>query len=58
MIYQPKTDCFGYKMRDCTVLDDLYCVKDGKCSFYKTKEQYKSDRLKYEGLAYERGEKK
>ena len=44
-----KKDCFGYKMGKCTVLTDLVCSQ-GKCSFYKTREQYNSDRIKYEKI--------
>lgn len=42
-----KKDCFGYKMGKCTVLTDLVCSQ-GKCSFYKTREQYNRDREKAE----------
>lgn len=48
-----KRDCFGYKMGRCTVLNDLYCAME-KCSFYKTKEQYTNDRIKYDKIACEK----
>ena len=47
MPYEAKTDCFGYKAGRCTVLTELFCTKE-KCAFYKTKEQYDSDREKAE----------
>lgn len=37
-----KTDCFGYKVRECTALTKMLCKK-GECPFYKTKEQFNSD---------------
>lgn len=48
-----KTDCFGYKSGNCTVLTELFCKK-GKCPFCKTKEQYDSDREKAEKKFRER----
>ena len=41
---KPKIDCFAYchsaqGHADCRILTDLYCAKEGKCSFYKTVEQ-------------------
>jgi hypothetical protein len=46
-----KTDCFAYKVRECTVLTKKLCKNGGDCPFYKTKEQYDSDRIKYEKIA-------
>ena len=43
-------DCFGYKAGKCTVLSEMVCVKK-ECSFYKTKDQYNSDREKYDQIA-------
>ena len=37
-----KTDCFAFKNHECTILLEMYCLH-GKCSFYKTKEQYEQD---------------
>ena len=40
-----KTDCFAYQERckQCRVLSELVCKKR-ECTFYKTQEQYDSDR--------------
>ena len=46
-----KPDCFAYKVRECTVLTKMLCKNGGDCPFYKTKEQYNSDRIKYEEIA-------
>lgn len=36
-----KTDCFAYSKRGhCIALKELYCKHDGRCSFYKTKEEH------------------
>lgn len=47
-----KTDCFAYqqKCKGCSVLTEPICKKR-ECSFYKTREQYDSDRKKYEEIA-------
>ncbi len=42
-----KTNCFAYKETDCSVLKKLYCKK-GTCRFFKTKDQYRKDKEKYE----------
>lgn len=55
MDYVPKTDCFGYKLGKCTILTDLFCSYE-ECSFYKTTEQYNSDRIKYEEIQKSRGD--
>ena len=46
-----KTDCFAYmsKCKQCSVLTELVCRKR-KCTFYKTREQFDADRLKYDSL--------
>lgn len=43
-----KTDCFAFmqKCRKCSVLNELICQKR-ECTFFKTQEQYNSDREKY-----------
>jgi len=41
-----KTDCFGYRCGECGVLYELVC-KDKNCSFYKTREEFRRDLLKY-----------
>lgn len=41
-----KTDCFGYRHGECSVLYELVCERKA-CSFYKTCEQFHRDRLKY-----------
>lgn len=49
---QPKTDCFGFcgpRNKRCSVLIELVCKKR-ECTFYKTREQYESDRFKYEKI--------
>ena len=37
-----KKDCFAHisddRYRGCFCLNELYCCKDGNCSFYKTRE--------------------
>ena len=44
-----KTDCFAYHEvgRKCLVLTENVC-KTKECPFYKTKEQYDSERIKHE----------
>ena len=36
-----KEDCFAYNKKKikCEALKELYCFYEGKCKFYKTKEQ-------------------
>ncbi len=41
-----KTDCFAYRRGECSVLYEMVC-ENKNCSFYKTCEQYKHDKLKY-----------
>lgn len=41
-----KTNCFGYRCGQCTILTELVCM-ERKCSFYKTKAQFEQDRNKY-----------
>ncbi len=41
-----QTDCFAYRHGLCCVLEELVC-KEHKCSFYKTREQYRQDAEKY-----------
>lgn len=41
-----KTDCFGFRRGECTVLYELVC-EQRKCSFYKTCKDYNRDKLKY-----------
>lgn len=38
-----REDCFGYKKGKCNILTELVCKNGGKCSFYKTKEQFRKD---------------
>lgn len=43
-----KKDCFGYKTSSyCSVLTEMVCRKKGKCSFYKTKQEFEEDLIKY-----------
>lgn len=45
---EPKKDCFAYVEAaggTCNALRELYC-KNGKCGFYKTKEQHEKDTKK------------
>ena len=46
--YLPKTNCFAYSScgDGCVALTDLYCAKEGKCRFYKTREQHNEDQRK------------
>ena len=53
MANQANKDCFGYKLGNCTVLTDLVCAHR-KCSFYKTRKQFHSDRKKYSGISKEK----
>lgn len=43
-----KEDCFAFNPLKwkCTALNGLYCEEEGKCSFYKTKEQLKEEQEK------------
>lgn len=41
-----KTDCFGFRRGECSVLYELVCASR-VCSFYKTCEQYRKDKRKY-----------
>lgn len=41
-----KTDCFGFRNGNCTVLYEMVC-EERTCSFYKTCEQYHKDMKKY-----------
>lgn len=43
-----KTDCFAYHSRRkiCSVLTETVC-KNRECTFYKTQEQFDSDRMKH-----------
>lgn len=53
-----KVDCFAYSKKTgfCMALNDLYCKKEGRCAFYKTKEQHEADMEKYSG--YRKGSDK
>lgn len=44
-----KKECFAYNedWNECTALIDLYCEKEGKCSFFKTKEQIEEENKKF-----------
>ena len=54
-----KTDCFAYHEvgRRCQALIEDVCKKH-ECPFYKTKEQYNSDLIKYKKNAEARKHKK
>ena len=41
-----KTDCFAWnpKQNECDILDCVIC-KERECSFYKTKDRLKNDRV-------------
>ena len=42
-------NCFAYRGDTCTVLTDLYCIKeDYQCPFYKTKKVYRLLKIKEE----------
>lgn len=41
-----KKDCFAYRRSRCRVLTEMVC-KYGQCSFFKTAEQDRNDRIKY-----------
>lgn len=41
-----RRDCFAFKDEKCCVLLDLFCAA-GKCSFYKTQEEYDEGLRKY-----------
>ena len=38
--------CFAYKNGECSVLMNMFCAA-GRCSFFKTREQYRDDLKKY-----------
>ena len=46
--------CFAYKLSSltnipsCLALDDLYCEKEGKCSFFATEEEHRDKMAKSE----------
>ena len=49
-------NCFAYDKRfmgknGCRILKEMFCKTKGKCSFYKSTEQYLKDLRKYEALA-------
>ena len=47
--YNPEKTCFAYEPKakpGCEALKMQYC-RYGKCSFYKTREQYDEERKKY-----------
>jgi len=39
-------DCFAYRVGRCSIMTETIC-RFGTCSFYKTKEQDRKDRLRY-----------
>lgn len=43
--------CFAHRGTECTALNDLYCVTQGYCPFYKDAAQYSEELLKYNGTA-------
>lgn len=46
-------DCFGAipGRKDCCVLVENVCMNQKVCPFYKTKEQYKADRERCDGIS-------
>ena len=44
--HEVKTDCFGFRRGECSVLYELVCASK-TCSFYKTCERYQADKRKY-----------
>ena len=36
-VYEPFKDCFAYAGSDCMALNKMLCRYEGKCSFYKRK---------------------
>jgi len=44
-----KEDCFAYRKEkeECNALNELDCKNEGKCKFYKTREQLKREQAKY-----------
>lgn len=45
-------DCQWYKRnpygkQECNALTEMQCVKNGKCSFYETKEQFHARQVKF-----------
>lgn len=39
-------DCFAYRVGRCAIMTETIC-RYGTCSFFKTKEQDRKDRLRY-----------
>lgn len=50
-------DCFARVGRQCGILKETLC-KTGKCSFYKSKQQYEADKEKYPKVDYANIKKK
>lgn len=53
-------DCFAFSGKDkgvprCTALNEMLCAQEGKCAFFKTKEQAIEDRAKATARAKEMG---
>ena len=48
---EPRKNCFAYASdhpkEGCKILNELYCCKDLRCRFFKTKEQRNREREKY-----------
>ena len=48
----PCEDCFARGIKSCKILTEFVCRKRGKCSFYKSKQQYYGDLRKYPPIDY------
>ena len=48
---EPRRSCFAYqsdsKKDGCGILTELYCLKDPRCRFFKTKEQRDREKENY-----------
>ena len=45
-------NCFARGEKNCKILSEFLCQKKGKCSFYKSKQQYHEDLKKYPLIDY------
>lgn len=51
---QIRKDCFGWKKTKCTALTKIWCGIEGKCNFYKNKNEVEPENIcQYCGKAFE-----
>lgn len=49
MLYE---NCFARRENKCKILKEFVCQKNGKCSFYKSRQQYNEELKKYPPIDY------